>query len=507
MLLLAVAASADTWEGEFRTKKWPTFITVNAASGGTLNVLGQRIPVTDVRRDGDALRVVAGDVTLDGTIAAERWRGKLASGGETFDFELTRVPDLPKPKDRTEAWSQDLDALAQRFLRYDRSFSSGERTRFVEELDALRAELPRLDDAQITMRIASAIALARNGHTRLYLLRNRTELRRLPIRVWWFDDGLHVIRATPEYRKLLGCRIDYFDGVGARQAREIVSAAFAGNASWHDYMSVYSLTSPEALHGLGIAPSLDAIDLGVSGCGAAGRVRVVPLPLVKKSGATEAWRDLSPASAEEGWLHVLDGAKQLPLYLRNRGRNYWFEYLPQSGTLYFQYNRAADAPEESTNAFGERLLAELAKHQVRRFVLDLRFNTGGDLGIGRDLMTTLQEKTKGMPRYVVTGRNTFSAGISHVAMWKAQPGVTLVGEPVGDELDFWAEGGNIILPNSRLYAHFANGAHSYSPAPCPTSDYCYDLSVATLRPDVAASVTWRDYLRGVDTILNAISSR
>ena len=47
----------------------------------------------------------------------------------------------------------------------------------------------------------------------------------------------------------------------------------------------------------------------------------------------------------------------------------------------------------------------------------------------------------------------------------------------GDGLDFCAKGGNIILPSSGLYVHFANGAHSLSPRPCPTKDYCDNLSV------------------------------
>ena len=35
-------------------------------------------------------------------------------------------------------------------------------------------------------------ALGGNAHTRLYLVRNRTEVRRLPLRVWHFRDGFRV---------------------------------------------------------------------------------------------------------------------------------------------------------------------------------------------------------------------------------------------------------------------------------------------------------------------------
>ena len=514
LLLTTPASAQEGWEGELQTSGWPVFIAVHLPAGGTRGTLaipGVRIPIAEVKQSGETLRVVAGDdanaITVEGTIAGDRWTGTFTQGKSRLPFTLSRIPAYPKPKDRLEGWGQDLDALVQRFLKYDRSFSPGERLRFIEDVEALRKELPKLDDPQVIMRMASAVALARNAHTRLYLVRNRTEVRRLPVRLWWFADGLYVVRATPEYRKLLGCRVDDFNGVPSRNARDLVSQAFAGNSSWKDYKSVYFLTSPEALHGFGITPDTASVDVGVSVCGATPfRAKIEPLPLLRKSKPTEAWWDLSPLSkdADREWVHVLDGRKQLPLYLRDPNHYYWYEYLPESGLLYVHYNRASEHPDETTKAFGERLLGELAKQPVKGLVVDLRFNTGGDYGLAKALMEQLAEQTKDIPRWVITGRNTFSAGITHVVLWKARPGVKLVGEPAGDELDLWSEGGNIILPSSGLYAHFANGLHSYSEGGCPENTYCYDLSVPTIQPDIPATATWSDYLKGRDPMFEAI---
>jgi hypothetical protein len=80
-----------------------------------------------------------------------------------------------------------------------------------------------------------------------------------------------------------------------------------------------------------------------------------------------------------------------------------------------------------------------------------------------------------------------------------------VGEPVGDALDFWSEGGNIILPNSRLCLHFANGFHSYSPREYPErKPYVEDLSVETVEPDIRVEATFADYRAGRDPALAAI---
>jgi hypothetical protein len=225
--------------------------------------------------------------------------------------------------------------------------------------------------------------------------------------------------------------------------------------------------------------------------------------------AVEAWWDLLPAPGKDAdWPQVAKArGGPVPLYLSDSEHYYWHRFLPESGILYFQYNRAADMPGESTKDYAKRLIAAFDANPVKAFVLDLRFDTGGNGGLADELMNALRERTKRMPRFVIIGRATFSAGIAAAARWREQPDVVLVGEPAGDRLDFWAEGGNILLPNSGLAAHFANGPHSYSRAPCQRGLYCMDASAPNLDPDVRTSLTWADYLAGRDAALDAIIAR
>lgn len=502
-----------------QTPKWPNFITLTvgqdtAGATATLEVLGQTLRGTEVRTVRDSVFVRIGEgqdaVLVNAALRDGRLVGMLSQGRDSFSISLRRVPVYPTPKNRVEAWSQDIDALTTRFIELDQSFSPAERSMFLELLDRTKRELPQLNDNQVIARMASAIALARNAHTRLYLVRNATELRRLPVRLWWFSDGLRIVRSTPGHRALLGCRVDSIGGITARKARDMVAPAFAGNAQWVDYMSVYSLTTAELLNGFGVTETADSVVYGVSDCaGGATSVVLNPLPLVKRSSAVEAWWDLSPRfpGADTGWVQVLGSkADKLPLYLTNP-KNYWFEYLPSSGILYFQYNRSQNMPGETVAQFGERLLAALEQHKPRAFVLDVRFNTGGNLTLSEDLMKRLIERTAGIARYVITSRVTFSAGISAAAAWAESGNITIVGEPVGDELDMWAEGGNVRLPNSGFKAHFANGLHSYSMAPCPVNVPCTDRSVRTLRPNLPVNLSWKDYLAARDAAMEAVAKR
>ena len=83
-----------------------------------------------------------------------------------------------------------------------------------------------------------------------------------------------------------------------------------------------------------------------------------------------------------------------------------------------------------------------------------------------------------------------------------------VGEPVGDRLDYWAEGGPIVLPNSGVVIWYSNGFHRYSQIDYPANQpYYEELSIPALVPDIPAPLSSADYLAGRDPALEAIRSR
>jgi hypothetical protein len=505
-----------SWEGFMEDRNFDQFITIDLrapsdGSGGTFQVLGQVIPMNNVVWTGDRLTARLGEPADNLTVVAIRkgkgLSGELREGNSAQRFELVEIPRYPAPRTRGERWNQDLDVLAGRFAALDRSLSPGERAHFLETVEAIRSNLDQLSDVQVMMQMASAVAIADEPHTRLLLLRNATELRRLPIRVWWFKDGLYVIRTIPEYRSLLGCRIDDFDRVASRQARDLVGRAFAGNPSWRDYLTTYTLTSPEALSGLGVTRQLDQVELGVSGCRGAGRRTVRAMPLVRSDRTVESWWDLSPVRESPHGItaHVLgQDPQKLPLYLRNPTANYAFEYLPESGVLYFQFNRSDNARDETMAAFGERLLREIEIRRPRALVLDVRFNTGGNMTLSKQVLERLNERSANIPRYLITGRTTFSAGISAIGQFLSGGPATIVGEVPGDDIDHWSEGGYLRLPNSRLEVDFQTVFHSYSRTPCPTDISCVDMNIQSIEPEVLVSPTWQDYLALRDGAMEAV---
>ncbi len=487
---------------------WEGTIDLPGAPGLPLSA----IRVADARLHFE-LRVEDTVVVFDAEHTAETITGSVIEGERAFTFDLQKLPSYPTPADRIEAWRQDLDVVRRRFLKYDRSFGSAARRAFAQAIDRLEASLSDLNDQEVIVALSEAVALSGNAHTRLYLLRNRVELRRLPVRVYWFSDGLFVVRATPAQRDALGCRVTAVAGRDPREVRERVARLFAGNESWVDYKSPYFMTSPEILYGLRMIADMEQVPLAFD-CGDRGAFEraLAPLPLQRSHDPVEAWRDLSPRWRGDGGgsESVLPATGSLPLYLRDPSRYYWFEYLEESDTLYLQYNRSQNMSEgEGFEEFAARVETFVTKKPLRGFILDLRFNTGGNNGVAARFMERLValEKEGTIGRlFVVTGRATFSAGISHAAYLKQYSDATFVGEPVGDELDTWSEGGNVVLPNSGLTVHFTNGFHSLSRVERPEFEpYLWtDLDLDDLDPDVVVRPSSRDYLSGRDPVLETI---
>ncbi|MEO7277685.1 MAG: hypothetical protein ABIW33_06660 [Sphingomicrobium sp.] len=514
---LAVAASpvAGNWEGEATSDQWPTFLRIEIEKGvhapATLFVLGQTVELGKTK-DAATLDSTLGDgsdaLRLVGHVERGHLVGTMSESRKTFAFSLQRIPAYAPTTNRVIGWSRDLDALRNRLLTFDRSFSPAEKVAARRRIEQLRSDLPRLSDDAVRVRISRIATLANNAHTRLYYLRNRTEVQRMPIRGWWFGDEFRVVRAARDYSQYLGCRIDRVGTLATAAAKARVDGLFAGSPTWRTYMSGYSLTSPEVLRGAGIVSTAGPVSYAFSDCVAdTANAAIVPLPLAKSSKALESWWDLAPtyAGAPDNWKQLLGETKApVPSYLSHPDRNYWFDDKGPDGIFYIQYNRAADAADEDLATFAARAGKALSAAQARAVVVDLRFNTGGNGSLTPKLIDAVKQAPASVPLYVVTGRSTFSAGIVAAAMLREARTVKIVGEPVGDGLDFWAEGGNVILPYSGLYVHFANGAHSLSPKPCPTKDYCDDLNVASLDPDILAPQTWASYKAGRDDAIAAV---
>ncbi len=425
--------------------------------------------------------------------------------------------DFPAATSQLERNRQDLAHL-RRLIEVDRSFSPTAQAAFTVALEVIEQRAGDLDRAGLAIAAAKAVAIADNGHTSVVGLAGGHSFNAVPIRLGWFADGLFVIAATGEQSNLLGAEILEVDGRATEALVDALRPYFGGPANLAREFVPNVAISPELLHAAGLAesPQQSAYLIRREDGSEA------PIVLLATPGAPEplnvhVWprRDFSPLSQTGrggGWRHVLDDVT-LPAYLTRPDANVWHHY-PLHDLLYVQINRIRDATPEGLAQGLAKVLDEAEKKPIRNAVVDLRFNNGGNYELTADFSRRLPAILPTDGRlFVLTSANTFSAAISTAARLKhfGGPRTVLVGEPMGDRLQFWGEGGRTVLPNSKITIRYSTAYHDWEHGcslseirTCFLLNYVYDVPAGPLQPDVARATNFADYAAGTDPAMAAV---
>lgn len=381
------------------------------------------------------------------------------------------------------------------FLAKDNSYSSAART------EALRrtALLPEFlgDPPRFELEVARIVALADNGHTALFPAQWTLRYPRSPVRLGLFSDGLYVIASNPEHAGAIGKRVVAINGRSWQEVRAIYSAFQGGTEGFKNEFVTYFFETPAILAAAGIGDDPTKLRLRLAD-GTILTIEPQPAPLEGEAAMLGVPMLRDAASLVKG---------PLPLYLRNGEQLYDFTELPNLEAAYIRLDAIGGSGLER---FLEQSLERLRQTSFRNIILDLRFNMGGDLNRARDFAQTLPSLARGGHVYAITSSRTFSAAISTIGYLK-QAGsskVRIVGQPVGDRLEFWAEGGHLSLPGLGAMILHATERHNYRTG-CPEAD-ChapirqFPIHVDSIAPDLPVLLTFPDFVAGRDPALEAI---
>jgi hypothetical protein len=402
---------------------------------------------------------------------------------------------LLAPVARAAPGPADIDAM-RTYVERNRAYSPVERT------EALRrvALLPGLTGAPARFELEAAhiAALADNGHSVLLPPQWPSRYRRSPVHLGLFADGLYVVAANR--RQLVGRRVLRINGYDWRAIRTAYARYQGGLPGFRDQFVPLFMETPTLLAAAGFGSDPDRIAFTLE---ARGRPETVTVRAVLAPYRDEA--------AFTGQSPLLDGAHMLPgagvpLYLQEQGLLFRLAFPPELDGAYVQLNAIRGL---GISTFFETTLAELRQNRPRNIVVDLRFNMGGDLNIARDFMQALPAIARDRV-YAITSGRTFSAAISSLGYLKQAAGdrLTIVGQPIGDRLEFWAEGDIMELPGLGAMLLYASERHNYMTG-CPEAD-CHaairehPIRVRSLQPDIPTMLSWADYRAGRDPAMIAI---
>jgi hypothetical protein len=418
------------------------------------------------------------------------------------------TPDYPKPASALEAQRQDLDYF-KKAMALDRAFSPSVRAEAERRIAAL-ARLPRaIPQQKLHVELMQIMALADNGHTRMRASITGKTVLALPVGVARFAEGFFVMWAKASWRDLLGGRVESIDGMPFPEVLRRLETLRGGTEAFRRENAALYISVQDLLYGSEIAH--DARRSGWTVRLPDGR-RVSHMLVAepeKTVFSPDGLRWRSPDAVPQlgrGWVSATPLRSVLPLSERNMDALFFRARVPGSCAMYVRLEAIESRTGWALQPFLSATEVEMKAHPPCAIILDLRGNGGGDY-------TNMWHFTHALPQlvgpdghiYVLTDPGTFSAAITTTAFAKDAGGakVTIIGEPVGDRLSFYAEGGSAVLPNSGFSLSFQTGKHDYA-HPCRDWRNCYwvnwiyPVRVKTLAPDIYVPARFSDWYAGRD---------
>jgi hypothetical protein len=394
---------------------------------------------------------------------------------------------------RDDGWRYDLAFLAREIKRLAYApFAIQPEADFDRAVTELDSSIPDLTDTQIVVAMMKLVRYLDDGHASIDWPEGSAERSRmLPVDLFLFPEGLHVIGAAPGCEHLLGARVDTIGGLTIDKVMATLDPVMTRDNEHFLALKFPRLVrQASVLEGLGIDHTM-TVRLPD---GSTDEVRLEATP-------TDFHWDRYPP----GWTALADmvtaggtTAVPRPLHLRNRELPFWFEYLPDDDLVYFQFNSVRDHPAETFAAFCDRLFAFIEDRNAGRLVIDVRWNGGGNTLLSQHLLHHLiasRRLTRRGALFVIIGRLTFSAAQNTVTAIERETSAIFVGEPTGSRPNFIGERIDFDLPYSKVRA---NAADLFWQTSWPTDHRTWTA------PDIYAPPTFEACRRNQDPALDAI---
>ena len=354
-----------------------------------------------------------------------------------------------------EKWREDLRYMAEEMPKRHRNlFHSMTREQFETAVKSLNERIPSLTRNQIIVEFTRIVAMVKDGHTSIAGLMSDPKIgfRSYPLSLYFFKDGLFVITADREHASAVGARVLKIGNASAEQAfNAIKGLVFHDNNNEFGIKASapFVLVTPEVLQAVGIVEDMEKAKFLLEKDGKQMTVELKPVSRPTMHGHGSTWDYIKP----QGWVDARDSAlAPSPLWLKNVRDLFWFEYLADSKTVYVQFNGVANKENETVADFSKRLFEFVEKNPVDRFVLDLRWNGGGNNYLNKPLIVGLiKSKVDAKGKlFTIISRHTFSAAQNLVNELEKYTNTTFVGEPTGENVNFYGDSARIELPNSGL---------------------------------------------------------
>lgn len=408
----------------------------------------------------------------------------------------------------------DIEFFHTQFLTLDRSYSPQARLVAEARLTRLDRRVGRITQAAFDLELARIVALADNGHTMDFAGPRSRLYDRIPLRLTPFGEGFYVLRANEANGDLLGAQLIAIDNRPISVVRDVARSLAGGTNVWRDRTAPFFLESPDLMEALHLTLRADRASyrFRLRDGHTVERTLLATPPQERAHVNSDRWLYPAAVAGEEGAWRPALSPQIAPWALQEPDVPFRWRADADLDALVMQFRQTNDAPNHPIADFLAELGREIDARRPRNIIIDMRLNGGGNLQTTRDFMQSLPSRVPGR-LFVLTSPWTFSAAISSTAYLKqaAPDRVSIVGENVGDRLNFFSEGQVVMLPNSHAFVSYATQRHDYVTGCRPFND-CHPpvvehpISLPTLAPDISAPWTIDAYLAGRDPAMEAVAA-
>ena len=330
----------------------------------------------------------------------------------------------PQPNPKLDDLNMLCDTLEKNHYNLYANVSEEE---FQAEREKIARQTAKMSDEEFYWSVCHLISLIGDAHTMAYVSGDFMEV--LPWSIRKFDEGWFILGVDKTHEEYLGTRVTAINDVpideAVERARQVVSYE-ADSWLWQQVPNV--LTWNSSLEYLDIVDHDEPVQVTVEA--AAGTEETFELPTY------DNW--------DEAEQEMCDFQRESTPRTAKQDAIYW-STAPDESTYFIQYNVCAGG-DPSMPEFAQQVQADL-ESGYQNIIFDLRYNNGGNdqiiLPLKNVVINACNKQGEKCHLYVLTGWNTFSAGVDAAAGFQTSnaENTTFVGQPTGGSLQ---TGGNLL---------------------------------------------------------------
>ncbi|HEV7780676.1 MAG TPA: tetratricopeptide repeat protein [Chitinophagaceae bacterium] len=400
-----------------------------------------------------------------------------------------------------DAWRSDLRYFQELIhSKYPNLFYNITSTQFDNAVASLDKKIGKLSDTEMNVEFVKLVALFQVGHTNVRQRfgdnDSKAWVHPIPVRFYLFSDGLYIKSIDARYKEAAGGRIVKIGNTPVAEAIEKIRPAVAfENEQGFKNMIQYYLNLPEFLQAVGIIEQKDRVSLTYLKEGKEKNIVIAAENMPAPNGH-------GMSMANPNWVDAYQNTDKnsTPLWMKEPGKLRYFEYLPETKTVYVKHSGVQDGPDETIADFFARVFRFVDSNDVDKFVLDIRLNGGGNNYLNKSVITGIVQARKINRKghlFIITGKATFSAAQNLTNELEKYSEAIFVGEPTSENVNFFGDTRTETLPNSQLKMGLSwMWWQNQDPR---------DKRKWTA-PQLATEMSFDDYQKGNDPAMNTIMS-